>query len=68
MDCGEGGSGLFSLRAAMAVNIGRISLLIEVGAAVVLDKTTQGCGGCVIESVVKGGCVASHVGVYIACH
>jgi hypothetical protein len=53
----------------MAVKIGRISRLTEVVcAAVVLDKTGQICGGCVIESVVKGGFDASHVGVSIACH
>jgi hypothetical protein len=60
---------LLSLRAAMAVNIGRSSRLIEVGcAAAVLDKTAQGCGGCVIEGVVQGEGDMSHVGVYIACH
>jgi hypothetical protein len=68
-DSGEWRSSLFALRAVVAAILGGIPRFIEVGGGgVVLDKETPGCGGSVIEGVLKGGGDVSHIGVYISCH
>jgi hypothetical protein len=54
-DNGEWQSSLFALPTAVAFIIGGIYRFIEVGGGgVVLDRTKQDRGGCVIEGVVKG--------------